>query len=118
MKDIENNNEDVQARLKAFAEANKTLSAVNASAGPEFKKCIENPDNYQSPPITSIQDPALGTTPEDPNQLGRAQERAALAGIQAPEPAPAPTPFGGKKRRRKSKKHKRKSKKHTKSRRH
>ena len=57
-------------------------------------------------------------TPEDPSQLGRAEERTALAGIQAPEPQPPATPFGGKKRHRKSKKHKKKSKKHTKSRRH
>ena len=103
---------------KAFVEANKTLSAVNASAGSEFKKCLENPDNYQSPPIPNIEPTRGLPTPEDPTQRSRSGENRFLPGIQAPEPPPPATPFGGKKRHRKSKKHKKKNKKHTKSRRH
>ena len=66
-------NDQKEEADKAFVEANKTLSAVNASAGSEFKKCLENPDNYQSPPIPNIEPTRGLPTPEDPTQRSRSE---------------------------------------------
>ena len=104
---------------KAFAEANKTLSAVNASAGPEFKKCLQEPDNYNLA-IPNV-DPAEGVNP--PHQGPNVREGEQLDDLRGEGESSHGGLFdGGKKRKskkRKSKKHKskkRKSKKRRKTR--